>query len=861
MPNKNNDIESVVEQINERLGKGRSGDNNSGGGLVFEFVPEKEEEEIEKTPEAPMEIKAEEPKEELSVPDVFELADRPVSDGSESADSRPKIWTTYVPRFTEVSETYRMINDPRPRSKRLEREEERVEKIRVAPQGFGEIKAEEPVEDTAQDPTAELDENNYDAVLLRTSSSKEESDPDTLNVYKFSENKEEPSEQKERTVEDERAEMRRLFLKDEPIEEEPEEAPVAEPEPVEEQEPKTYTIPDPDSGLRVVDFSDSGREEIAAPDGVSEFSPNMKRIHSEFVHPAQRDSFKDRFLDSLMSVRIRLGALAFFALLLLAFETAFTLGWFANAQLALLSYPGAAAMIDLLLSAAIFALTIPETVRAFKRLATGNLVTELFTVVAFAVLCLYSLTVFFFGAVTDYALFGFVFSVYAASSVLATHSRIVADFEAFKLISQNGEKQILDKRMTRSLPSENYALDGLVDEYKSRTARIFRASFISDFFKRAAKSSEKNSHNALVLSLAFGVSLVLAVVSFFVLDGFLSSVTSFALCFLLGAPAFSILSHKLPYSYAQRAAISEDSAVIGENACYDFSEIDVIAFEDSEIFGPDDVNLKRFMLYGDRDNMENVMRQMCSLFSVVGGPLNFIFAGALDNRVRHNPAENVVIEEDGLSGDVSGKRIFAGSEDYMLRNGIAIPEGAARAERGIDTTKVMYAAENGEVYAKFYIRYSFSEEFTMLLPSLKDEGIIPLIYTSDPNISNDLLKTLTAGSDCMRAMRRLTPGTTDDKLYSRVSASTVTTGDKINAINIILLAKKYKKLSKRLSVSELYATVFGIGGAAVLTFVGIPPVWALLFGAWHIAWCAILAFAGKRTFLGRKTNGKNSENN
>jgi hypothetical protein len=254
------------------------------------------------------------------------------------------------------------------------------------------------------------------------------------------------------------------------------------------------------------------------------------------------------------------------------------------------------------------------------------------------------------------------------------------------------------------------------------------------------------------------------------------------------------------------------------------------------------------MLYGERDSMEKAMQQMCSLFAVAGGPLKYIFENALDRRVRHSPATHTVIEEDGISGNVSGRMICAGTEEYMRRRGIAIPDAVSKNESGIDTTKVMYAAEDGEIYARFHIRYSFSEEFTSILPTLKEEGIIPVIYTRDPNVSNELLRILSAGNDCMRVVKRTTPDVGTEMIYRTVSAGVVCYGDKINAINIVLLAKRYKKLIMRMKNIEMYAMGAGLGLGVVISVLGMFAVPSFVFGLWQLAWCAVLAIASHTVF-------------
>lgn len=852
MDNQNSDIKNIIDKMSS--GKEAPGPDGSyefefgepapknDGGLVFEFV---EEAVSSPTPPAPKREAApvKDPEaEEFSIPDVFEVSEKYNTPATPDITSR--IWTTYVPRFTEVSETYRMKNDPRPRSGE---DLPHVAAVKV-------VESDEPTCAESVDPTAEIDGSVSEAVLVKPTPSPADENSETLNVYKFSDG---DTATEEEHSEDEEAEELIRLVKGEPVAEEIEEAPAEESAPEEteveeaaEQEEKTYSIPDPDEGeIEVIDCGAKAGalSPITAPEGVSELPAEAAKHSTEFTHRTQRDGFKDKFLDRLMSVRIRMVAAIIFAVVMLAYETLASFGVLASAIPALGLVPDAIAAVDMLFAACIFALVLPEVALSVKSLIFGRVTSDLLLIPGLVVVCAYSLTVSLSGA-RNYMLVGFIYATLVLSVIVGTYFRLTADFTAFKFISKNTEKRIIDKKLTRTLPEENMALDGVIDEYKSRTARIFRTGFISDFFKRIAKNEEKNSHTLLILSVSLGAAIVTAFVCFFVAGGLTPAITAFALVFLLGCPAVSVLSHKLPYYDAQSAALAEESTVVGETSFLAFSDVDVVAFEDSEIFGPDDVNLRRIMLYGDRDNMEKVMRQMCSLFSAVGGPLKYIFENALDNRVRHNPATSVTIEDDGVSGDVGGSRIAAGSEAYMRRHGIAIPEGAARPEGGIDTTKVMYAAENGEVYAKFYVRYSFSEEFTMLLPTLKEKGIIPLIYTRDPNVSNELLRTLTAGSDCMRVMKKYSLGSEDDVLYRSVSAGVVTYGDKINAINVILLAKRYKTFGEHIANMELYAMGAGIALAALLTILGFTTVPSILLGLWQCVWCVVLSIAGRNTF-------------
>lgn len=837
------DIEQIFEKADEETTVTKNDDNSVEfsfkGGLVFEnlAITDNNEDSVAKEEPIPAESPAED--NEFSLPDTFMIDEK--YNTPPTPDTPTPIFRTYVPRFTEVSDTYRMKDDPRPRPKA----EPKDVNIKAN------VKEAEKI-----DPIAELEIEHDEAVKVKING-REEQSPDTLNVFKFADSVSAAMGKKaERTVDDERAEINKLISpkKEEPTPI-PEPAPMPEPEVVEEPtpkaEPKKYSIPDPSDDLHVVDYGKPPREthkyKRVDPDGVSDDPPKnaKKKLGSiEFNTQAERDDIKDAFLDSTLSIKIRLIAMAIIALVMAVFENLIAIPGGGIIDLAI--FPGFYSFIDCIFASAMFLIALPETLRAFKYLSTGRVIPELSLVAAFFAQLLYNVIIFVsgeFGA----PMYGLLFGVFAIVTVLSAHYRVNADFIAFKVVSKKTEKQILDRKLTRTLHDENMALDGAIDEYKSRTARIFHTAFVSDFFKRVNKVSENSFASILPIIISFGVAFVTAVVNYFLRGGIIPAATGFTFVFLLTLPSFSILIHKLPYFDAQLAALDEVSTLVGETSYRSFSTVDVIAFEDTDIFGVDDVSLRRMMLYGDKNDMEKAMKEMSSLFTAIGGPLDLIFRKTLERKC--HPASDVIVEADGLSGIVDGIRISAGTEEYMLRHGIAIPELTGKREMGVDTTKVMYAAENGEIYAKFYIRYSFSEQFTMLLPSIKEEGIVPLIYTRDPNISNELLKTLSMGSDSMRVMKKYQPLSDNEyKVYRRVSAELVTYGNNINTINTVLLTKKYAKFAQKLSGTELYSTVFTAAIAAVLAITGVSSIPVIVYSLWHVAWCLVLRIASKRAF-------------
>ena len=764
-------------------------------------------------------------KEEFSIPESFEIDEKYSTPAAENESTG--IFATYVPRFTEASENYRMAGEPRTVANAVEETDEA------------------DISDEDRNPTAEYSSEVADAVnVVRERNVKLEDFGESISVYKFKDNGEGNATPIPRVGE----------IIEEPaqpeVEIEAEEIIKIEAEVEENGEEKKsenifYSIPDPKPQTTAISEEKAEaviKSEKPQNNAVSTYKGGGKiTVGSEFTAFYQRDSFKDKFLDSLLSVRIRLVGILFLALTLIVFESMHAFGADVARLLHLTGARYAMSIIDLEIAMFALVLALPEVISGIKGLFKKKLSSALFVVVSFCpviVCCCFSV------ATMDRTplLVGSVTAVTAFLAVFGNYKRRTADFAAFKAVSVNREKKVMDITPTHELQKESIALDGAVDGYKSNTVRLFRTSFISDFFKSISELAENSIGNLILICISIGASLLTGVICLLVLDGAASFVSAFSTVLLLSLPAVSLLRHKLPYSQAEHLLEKDKTVIIGESSLYKISAADVVCFDDTEIFGADDVVLKGFKLYGDRDNMSKAMRQMSALFTVVGGPLEHIFASALDKLPA--PATNVVIEDDGVRGSVDGRLVMAGTYEYMLRNNITVQKDDDGSKGAVDTTRIIYAAEGSEVYAKFFVRYSFTEEFTAILPQLRECGIVPLVYTSDPNVTNELLRAICAGQLEMRVMKRTDSPIKDDKAHSRISAGIVTYGDKISAISAVLLSKKYSRLQTQLYKSELvFSSVAALVGI-VLSFVGITPA-APIIALLHLLGSAALSLTSK----------------
>jgi hypothetical protein len=387
----------------------------------------------------------------------------------------------------------------------------------------------------------------------------------------------------------------------------------------------------------------------------------------------------------------------------------------------------------------------------------------------------------------------------------------------------------MDIRYTRSLDNENIAMDGVVDEYKSKIARCFSALFVSKFFTNTSKRREETKNNIIIIIGAIVVAFSVGLAAFFVKGnnpaaGFYSALIALSLAY----PATFILQHKLPYHHLQKVLCDRGSALIGEEACYEASDVDVIAFEDTDIFGPDDVVFKSVTLSDRSGDFRKVMRKMSSLFAAVGGPLDKVFANSLGSKC--SPASSVIVENDGICGTVDGAVVMAGNRGYMERKGVKVPP---EDQNGIESTKVMYGAAKDMVFAKFSIQYSFSEEFALLVGSLIEKGIKPLVYTRDPNVTEDLINFLAGNKSNARILKK-SGAKSENVVYKSLCASFVTIGEKTDAVCDLMIAKNYKQLMLSLSVVQLLLSLSGLlVGCAAFFFGGSSVVISGLVLGWH----------------------------
>ncbi len=878
-PVANESIRTILERAEDRSASGEMRKVTTEKGAT-EFLFEEQiyrqglvfEEEMPAAPSGRSSV-SKKAKEEFSLPSDIPASSADAPAASYVEEPLPA-YHAYVPVFTEASEKYRMTGYTGTQKNTAEpsvpsRKKEVLKAPAVEVVASTDARTDISVTDVATDELPEKNEEDIAAVHVRLEPLPAESYTPTM----------EEELTTERTQEDEKNEILRILYGDakdggaddttaiEDVAGSDEQILSASTDTLETKDTVYY---DQGSDLHIGDAVQTNEEKKKVPDPTYDDSPvwiptddtgvssmqdketarGKEKLYrqKEFQMYSDATKHKNRFLDILFAVRVRLIVCTGLMLLLAGLAMLPAFGLDVRSMLGLFDFKALPALIDAQLCLCVVAITLPELIKYCKQLFAKRPVLSILPIASGWFVFAYDIYV-CFADITSYPLFGSLFALGYLSVILTTDLMQSAMFSAFKLISVKGGKTVIERVRTRDMERENMALDGAVDEYSSYTARMSKTTFVFDFFRRHREAVFDAGLLLLTLSVVAGCSLVTGVVAFFLNGGWFGGLYRMTLVFLAGMPVAWVVCRPLSYWCAQRCCFCQDSASIGEESLFSYNDIDVVTYTDTEVFGEGDVSMKRVLIYGDKSRLPVALRRMASLFLAAGGPLSALFANTLDRRPL--PASHLSIELDGIRGVTEGCTVHAGTAEYMCRQGFTVPESSRQDTTG--TTRVLYLAEGGVVYAKFIFRYAFSEAFSQLIPVFKKMGIVPLVYTCDPNITRELLCALTTGEDVIREMHVSSP-TDTEQMHTSISAGMVTLGDKGTAVQMLFLSKEYTRFQHRMGRVYLGQALVGILIGALFAFVpALSRLSALPWIAgWQVAWCAATVMISTQKFSLRK---------
>ena len=573
--------------------------------------------------------------------------------------------------------------------------------------------------------------------------------------------------------------------------------------------------------------------------------------YNEYTSRNQISTFRRKFESELSFLALRIGILSFLSVFLLLLENGFY--WGIPLERLFVS-PVLLAGLHLILLFFALLCCIPLFSHAWRQLFARRTVSELFVAIGLLCAVLYG-AILCFSLIPDggtpvslesVKLFGLLPVFSALVATVMEFCKAKNDLSAFELISSGGDKLACSVQNGATTNSEAAAVSGLTEGERTRIVSVKKVGFTSGFFHRITRNCEDEQKNLWLIPTACMAALVVAIVTGVMGGGLLGACYAFCVTLSLSLPLFTLVLHKVPVSTLFRFAALHSCAVVGEVSAIEYSDTEAFAFEDVEAFSTRGVRVQRIKLYHD-SALDQVLYQVAGVFSLVGGPLDGVFRNSTADLGLSDQLHLLQAEEGGVIATVDGKRILVGNGDFMLKQNVKMYYDAEDEQiLANGKTCIMYAAEERQLHAKFYIRYRMNEEFERDVERLAAQHIRVLIRTFDPNIRKALIDKISyAGKYDIRVVRK-TVSQQKDYAAPQINSGIVTRRSVREIVRVLLACRRTCRLT---ALSEMGGLVIGCVGmlfsiiVAALGGMLTMPSWG--FALYQLIWILPIMLASK----------------
>ncbi len=400
-------------------------------------------------------------------------------------------------------------------------------------------------------------------------------------------------------------------------------------------------------------------------------------------------------------------------------------------------------------------------------------------------------------------------------------------------------------------------LDHLAEEYTafekylsedSEVLAVTKTDSVSDFVKRTYTVPEASRSCNVSMYFMLAVSVLSALIGLFVLKKpVYDAVTGGVMIFLFSAPIGMLISTALPYFVASVKAAAMHSAILGEAAGDAFDNAAVLSFDDTEVFPPKAVKITNIKTYNDH-RIDKIVVYMTAIFNKIGGPLSYVFASSLQDAADKDVGEIMVHETgaDGLHLKVGEDDVLVGTGAYLRMFDIETPVDAVDETEMRSLTSILFLVCNGELAAKFYIRYAFNRKFEPVLRGIYDAGICCGVRTFDPGVDDQLVVgNLKDTNYPIHVVRKETKEI--GKIEEALSSSVISLSSIHSYLKSFLLVDRLNGLYRTANTLCLIGSIVGLVLSAFFFITGgaLSASSLLLFQIFWLLPPAVFSFLGK----------------
>ena len=381
-------------------------------------------------------------------------------------------------------------------------------------------------------------------------------------------------------------------------------------------------------------------------------------------------------------------------------------------------------------------LTVTDAIAdSLKCISKGIYIPELLTTGTVAVSFIYHIVLLASGNATESAvLFGTSAAVSVFLTALYRYSLLKREYTVFSVASSYGD-YLTEVRMTamRSSP-EGKAFEG----YISPDATLYGLNKVNRIDGVYSKRVVRDECGGLIRKLVLCIvcaSVVTGVVFGLLRQNVLNGVLSAMTFAFFSAPLSVFVA-----MYRPRLKAAENSAKAGaapvdfDDDGDDFDE-SIIMINDGELFPPEKLVTEGFEMQRSEE-LEKHLSRVLALFNTIGGTLSSLFKNMEGGLEKIRDVKITDIDEHGISANVDGKFVRAGSEEYLAQFGIKVRRYDRLIQRN---TRVMYIADEEKFFARAILTFRADEETVKKISELRNTETVFSLKTCNPCIDKELL--------------------------------------------------------------------------------------------------------------------------
>ncbi|MBQ5801088.1 MAG: hypothetical protein IIW20_04295, partial [Clostridia bacterium] len=559
----------------------------------------------------------------------------------------------------------------------------------------------------------------------------------------------------------------------------------------------------------------------------TEESTSRSNSRSEYVSRNQVEKIASDYSNGILKSKIKIITVALLAFVLLVLENALYIG-VDIPKLLHISPSSAYVLLDLQVFIIACAISYADFYHGVVAIFKKKIVPESFAVCIALTTIVYNVTLCIAGMAYP-PMYSFPAIFLVLFSLIAKHIELIGESETFRCVSSQGDKLVADV-----IPIENVSQsvkDSFVAKNKSlEVMRIKKVGFVDGYFERMSKKCNDYKQNGMLLLASFGFSLIMGVLSLILspAPSFVSFFATFLASALFSVSLSTFFSHVWPVFVLERKAVSSECAIMGESSVNEYADVSLISFEDVEAFPTAKAKINGIKVFNEA-RPDEVFYYISSVFALIGGPLCGIFREAFAELGMSHNVKLTESSQNGITATVDGREFKIGKGAYMEKNGITLfydSDDEIQLEKG--NVSAMFVSEGGELLAKFYIEYNISTRFVANALKLKENGVLSVIRSYDPNIDERLIEKISSLDSSFVSVVKKDETQVYDYAQLRVNSGLVTGSISKEIIRMIFRCIRTKRVIEQGKTVKLITSLFGMLISLVSVILGIitwlPPL-------------------------------------